>query len=111
MHKDVYTVTINAQQELCVTGRIDLNSVVQACAVGEQLIASLSQVRVNLSGVEYADSSSLAMLIEFIRSAKQQHKDISFHNMPQFMLDLGRVCGLDSILPINKPLRFQCSEQ
>ena len=105
MYKETFALTINEQRELCISGRIDLTNVVQACAIGEGLMNDLSQVRVNLSGVEYADSSSLAMLIELIRNASRQHKEISFCNMPQFMLDLGRVCGLDSILPMNKPLK------
>jgi anti-anti-sigma factor len=106
MSKELFAISVNPKQDLCISGRIDLTNVVQICAKSEKLIDSLSKVQVDLSGVVYADSSSLAMLIDFIRSAKQQHKDILFCNMPQFMLDLGRVCGLDSILPINKPLKF-----
>lgn len=106
MYNSSAQVSINVQHELYVTGRIDLTNVVQVCAAGTNLINTLSNVRVDLSGVEYADSSSLAMLIEWIRSAKAQHKDIMLCNMPQFMLDLGRVSGLDTILPINKPLKF-----
>lgn len=106
MHSQLFEMSVNSKQELCVSGRIDLTNVAQACSVGEKLIDSLSRVQVDLSGIVYADSSSLAMLIEFIRCAKQQQKDVVFYNMPQFMLDLGRVCGLDFILPINKPLKF-----
>ena len=106
MYSQLFEMTVSAKQELCISGRIDITNVAQACATGERLIDSLNSVQVDLSGVVYADSSSLAMLIDFIRNAKQQHKDILFCNMPQFMLDLGRVCGLDSILPINKPLKF-----
>ncbi len=78
----------------------------QVCYDAKRLMASLKHVRIDLSGIQYADSSSLAMLVECIRYAKSQHKDILFCNMPQFMVDLGRVCGLDSILPIHNPLRF-----
>lgn len=106
MFSDAFGININERQELCISGRVDLTNVIQVCNAGERLIDSLSKVKIDLSGVEYADSSSLAMLIEFIRCAKDQNKDVIFCNMPQFMLDLGRVCGLDSILPINKPLQF-----
>jgi anti-anti-sigma factor len=101
-----YKLSINAQDILCVSGRIDLNNVIKACAEGRELIDTLAAVRVDLSGLEQADSTSLAMLIDWVRSAKAQHKDIGFSNMPQFMLDLGRVCGLDTILPIDKVLEF-----
>lgn len=97
-----YNININAKQELCVSGCIDMANVKEACNSGLNLINTLNPVRVDLSAVRYADSSSLAMLIEWIRSAKQQHKEIMLSNMPQFMLDLGRVCGLDAILPIKR---------
>ena len=106
MNHNDFTFSINASQQLCVAGSIDLGNVKEACAAGANLIHGLSSVQVDLSGINYADSSSLAMLVDWIRVAKEQHKDIKFMNMPQFMLDLGRVCGLDAILPIGKSLEF-----
>ena len=91
---------------MCVSGKIDLTNVKDTCAIGRQLIDKLSVVQVDLSGIEQADSSSLAMLIDWLRTARSQHKDIKFGNMPQFMLDLGRVCGLDTVLPLEKFLKF-----
>lgn len=106
MVSQYYNITINNRQELCVTGRIELSNVMQACASGKALIDMVSKVSVNLLGLEYADSSTLAMLVDWVRSAKVQHKDIVFYNVPQRVLDLSRVCGLDYILPIDKPLEF-----
>ena len=102
-----YSVSVNAQNVLCVTGTIDLTNVIAACGKGRELIDTLAAVRVDLSGIEQADSSSLAMLIDWISSAKAQHKDVIFNNMPQSLLDLARVCGLDVILPVDKYIKFQ----
>lgn len=101
-----YNLSLNVQNELCVSGKINLTTVQNACAMGRLLIDTLPTVRVDLSGVEEADSSSLAMLLDWLRKARSQHKDIVFLNMPQNMLDLGRVSGLDLILPVNNPLEF-----
>ena len=101
-----YNLSLNAQDILCVTGNIDLTNVNSACMTGKKIIDTVSVVRVDLSGLAVADSSCLAMLVEWLRCAKAQNKDIVFMNMPQFLLDLGRVCGLDTILPIDKVLQF-----
>jgi anti-anti-sigma factor len=101
-----YQLSVNDKHEIFVSGRIDMTNVKVVCAGGKLLIDTLGTVNINLSGVEYADSSSLAMLIDWIRCAKLQHKDVVLHNLPRFMLDLGRVCGLDAILPIDRPLKF-----
>lgn len=106
MPSGIFHITVNAQQTICISGRIDLSNVANACSLAKNFIGSVSAVRFDLSGIDYADSSSLAMLVECVRSAKMQHKNIVFCNLPQFMLDLGRVCGLDTVLPINKPLQF-----
>jgi anti-anti-sigma factor len=106
MHNPTFHIKVNSQNELCVSGRIDLANVAAASLLGIAVIETINPVRIDLSGIKYADSSSLAMLVAWIRNAKVQHKDVTVINMPQFMLDLGRVCGLDAILPIDKTLKF-----
>ena len=95
-----YQLNINSDNVLCASGRIDLTNVKEACAKGRELIDTLASVRVDLSGIEQSDTSGLAMLVDWLRKAKSQHKDIVFTKMPKLMLDLGRVYGLDSILPV-----------
>jgi len=106
MFNPTFQVYVSTKDELCVSGRIDITNVAEARLLGISIMEPMSTVRIDLSGVQYADSSSLAMLVAWIRSAKVQHKDVTVINMPQFMLDLGRVCGLDAILPIDKTLKF-----
>jgi anti-anti-sigma factor len=106
MLNPVFQINVNPKNELCVSGRIDIANVAQASLLGSAVISSINPVRIDLSGVQYADSSCLAMLVAWIRNAKVQHKDVILINMPQFMLDLGRVCGLDAILPIDRTLKF-----
>lgn len=106
MVNEFYKLNINAKNEMCLSGHIDVTNVTQVSNLGVEFINSLTDVTVELSGLRHADSSSLAMLVAWIRCARAQHKNIVFKNMPQFMLDLGRVCGLDAILPIDKPLQF-----
>lgn len=106
MLNPTFQIYVNPKNDLCVSGRIDIANVAAARLLGITIIRTLKMVRIDLSGVQYADSSSLAMLVAWIRNAKIQHKDVMVINVPQFMLDLGRVCGLDAILPIDKTLKF-----
>jgi phospholipid transport system transporter-binding protein len=101
-----FEVRVNDQDILCVTGKIYLNDIAQACAQGSALIDQLATVRVDMSGVLDSDSGCLAMMLEWLRVAKVQNKDISFNKLPQFMLDLCRVCGLDTVLPVDRVLQF-----
>ena len=101
-----FVININSRNDLYVSGKLDIENVAEASVLGLEIINTMSFVRVDLSGVQYADSSSLAMLVDWIRNAKMQHKDIILVNMPRFMLDLVSVCCLDTILPIETPLKF-----
>ncbi len=101
-----FDVNVNAKSELCISGYINLNNVTDACAQGKSLIDTLNAVNVNLADLKDADSSILALMVEWIRSAKVQNKNIIFNNTPKFLLDLERVSGLDVIIPMVKPLEF-----
>lgn len=106
MFNGAFEVKMNDKQEICISGRIDLNNVLRIQAEINPLLQKSHSICINLAEIKSVDSSSLALLVECIRYAKREHKEIMLSNMPQFMLDLGRVCGLDIVFPINKPIYF-----
>lgn len=55
---------------------------------------------IDLAEVSCSDSAGLALLIEWMRSAKQQNKNIMFHNIPAQMLAMAHASGLDELLPL-----------
>ncbi len=57
-------------------------------------------VAVDLREVERSDSAGVALLVAWMRSARQAQRDIRFLNMPSQMLNIARVSGLDAILPL-----------
>lgn len=61
---------------------------------------SSTSIEIDLSRLDRSDSSGLALLVEWYRSAEQRNKTISFVNLPAQMLDIARVSGLDEILPV-----------
>lgn len=57
---------------------------------------------VDLGEVERADSAGLALLIEWTRRARGSGQDIRFTNLPDQMLAIARVSGLDTMLPFHR---------
>ena len=98
------TVRMNSQQQMCIEGDVTIDNVQEICAQGKQLIPSMDKLIVDLSGITNADSSCLAMLIDWVRCAGALKKPVEYTNPPREIIDLGRVCGLDNILPIGKEL-------
>lgn len=55
---------------------------------------------IDCSQLEHSDSSGLALLLEWYRSAQEQDINIVFYNLPQQMYDIACISGLDTILPL-----------
>ncbi len=81
-------------------GTINFHNVVSVCQQGLDLIHTLKQIKIDLKKLLQSDSSGLALFSAWVRAARQQNKAIHFMNMPSFMQDISKVCGLDGVLPI-----------
>lgn len=57
-------------------------------------------IHVDLAGVTRSNSAGLALLIEWLRSARRHGREIAYLNCPARMLATARVSGLDRILPL-----------
>lgn len=98
----MYNLTIAKDSVLSLSGKFDMGCAPTVRAEGRQMIGKLNDIKIDLSGVLQADSSILALLVDWIRFCRQQNKGVILINMPTKILDLSRVCSLDTILPIEK---------
>lgn len=65
----------------------------KAFTAGEQ-----SDVHVDLAGVKESDSSGLALLLEWLRLARQQRRAIHFTNIPEQICALARISEVEELL-------------
>lgn len=54
----------------------------------------------NLSCVAKADSAGIALMLAWMRIAKEKKIHLKFSHLPKAMVDLARVSGVDALLPI-----------
>lgn len=59
-----------------------------------------ARLEVDLKGVTRADSAGLALLVAWLREAEHAGNEIVFINVPDQLLSIARVCGLDEILSL-----------
>lgn len=60
------------------------------------------QFSVDLADVTRADSSGLALLIDWMRSARRDNQQLSFRRIPAQLLEMARVSGIESLLPLSE---------
>ena len=59
-------------------------------------------IEVDLKGVTRADSAGLALLVEWLRKSEHAGKAVTFTHVPDQLLAIARLCGLDEILSFQK---------
>ncbi|MDX9740294.1 MAG: STAS domain-containing protein [Gammaproteobacteria bacterium] len=63
---------------------------------------SAAPLELDLSGVTRVDSAGLALLIEWLKVARRTRREISYVNVPEQMVAMARVSGLENFLPLEK---------
>lgn len=81
-----------------VSGVLDATTVTAVLKQSETLFAGSSALRLDLAGVTESDSSGLALLLEWLRLARQKRQQISFVNMPHQIEALARISEVEDLL-------------
>lgn len=87
---------------LILAGELSFATVTRLHGESQPLFAQPGDIRVDLQDIERADSAGLALLIEWMRNARELGKSIQFLNIPQQMLAIARVSSLDQVLPLGR---------
>lgn len=84
-------------------GRFLVSGVLDATTAGPllkrstRLFADFPLLQVDLSGVKQSDSAGLALLIEWLRLARQQRQRIGFQNVPPQIDALARISEVEDL--------------
>ncbi len=83
-----------------VSGVLDFQSVPALWGECANLFDTQADLQVDLSRVERSNSAGLAFLITCLREAERRGKGIHFANIPEQMLAIARVSGVDTLLAL-----------
>jgi phospholipid transport system transporter-binding protein len=92
----------NDSQQYELTGELSFQTVPDLSEQIEMLLQENAELVIGLNKVSRADSAGVAMLVEWQRRARQLGKSLQFLDIPEQMLSIVRVSGLDSILPLSR---------
>jgi phospholipid transport system transporter-binding protein len=82
-----------------VGGDLDYETVTHLLDIDDPMFARAnSDITVDLSGIRRTTSVGLSLMLEWLRKAKAEQKNIRFSNVPAQMLSMAKVSQLDSIL-------------
>lgn len=92
-----------APEYFILRGELSFSTVMDLLRDSAGLLWRNSSVTLDLTGVTRTDSAGLALLVEWIRIARQRGKSIHFCNIPEQLMAVAQVAGLGELLPVTSP--------
>jgi anti-anti-sigma factor len=83
-----------------IGGELSFTTVPVLCKDNRNLILKNQNIVFDLSQITSSDNTGVALLVSLASFAKRVHKEISFVNLPEKLLDLIAAVGVREILPI-----------
>jgi phospholipid transport system transporter-binding protein len=84
--------------QFSLAGELSFTTVPQLASRGDELFQNDSDVSLDLAAVERSDSAGLALLVSWVRLARQKKGSIKYLNVPEQLQVLARVSGVEAIL-------------
>ena len=84
-----------------VTGPVVMATAGELLETSRQLFPATGDLQIDLSGVTQVDSSALALLIEWLRQARQRNHSIRIEGAPDKLLSIARLTDVQDII-LNK---------
>ena len=83
-----------------VHGALNADTATDLLEHSERAFQGAGSIDLDLSGVPEGDSAGLALLIEWLRQAKQQKQEFRLHNVPAQIAALARISEVDELLSL-----------
>jgi phospholipid transport system transporter-binding protein len=80
-----------------VDGDLTFLTIDKKTASGFAFLASAKQITMDLGGLGNADSAGLALMLEWIKQARQKKVQLQFKNIPEQLLNLAKLSGLNKL--------------
>lgn len=83
---------------LVVSGDINFETAVGLWDESLPLLSNCKQLSFDFSQVKSVNSAALALLLEWLKYAKEQNKLVSFNQLPQQLFSIAKVAGVEKLL-------------
>lgn len=86
------------ENTLFILGDINFHTAEKLWEKSLPLLSKLEELNFNLSRVHSVNSSALALVLEWIKYAREQGKKIHFHHLTKEIVTLAKVAKIESLL-------------
>ena len=87
-------ITADEKGQLIVSGELNFATILGLWNQSLPLFINCSHIDIDLSQVTLSNSAGVALLIEWLKYAKQNNKAIAFHGIPAQLQSIAAVAGV-----------------
>lgn len=92
------TLTSSGENQFAVSGNLNFATVSDLLRQSEKLFVSAASINIDLSSVIHVDSAGLALVLEWLRYGKHNHKVVRYQNLPAQLQSLAAISDVESML-------------
>ena len=93
-HADIYL----KNNKVIVSGSLHFANVMSIYKKSLSLLANVPEYHFDLSGLTSSDSSGLALILEWLASAKKNQKSVKLYAVPQYLLSIAKAARMDEMI-------------
>lgn len=86
------------EDRLMISGDLTFSTTTKLLNESLPFLKNLSAITIDFSNVQSSNSAGLALIIEWLKWAKENKKTISFTAIPEGIAAVTKVCGLEKII-------------
>ena len=94
-------MSVQAEQVLVLEGALTMETAASRLAEGRRL-ASSGNLLLDLSAVTDSDSAALALIIDWVKTARAAGHGVTIQGMPAGISSLAELYGVAELLPLNE---------
>jgi phospholipid transport system transporter-binding protein len=83
---------------LFVSGKLNFGTVMEVWQQSLPLLSQCKELNFDFSGVSQTNTCALALLLEWLKYAKQHQKPLSFIQLPLKLKAIASIAGIDSLV-------------
>jgi phospholipid transport system transporter-binding protein len=84
-----------------LSGNLDAVTVIDILAASTKQFAGATQIEIDCQGVTDADSSGLALLLEWLRQSRIREQTVRFLNLPPQISALARISEVEDLFGVS----------
>jgi len=88
-------------QHAALSGELGFDNVVLLWKEGKKIIDEMSVVKLDCSELKKSGSTVMVLMLAYARYCRNQKKQLSFVNLPDYILEVAHVYGVDKFLVLN----------